>query len=80
MKEDDVLKVSIRPINSSDEMDIDSFSVKKGEEFKTDPNYHSWVVNDDGKYNLVVKDSHGSFRLLGNTIHIVLEPGNYLFS
>ena len=55
MKENNVLKVSIRPINSSDEMDIDSFGLTKGEEFKTDPNYHSWVVNDDGKYRLVVK-------------------------
>ncbi|MGA3013448.1 MAG: hypothetical protein ABSD71_05380 [Bacteroidales bacterium] len=80
MEEDDDLEVSFIPIgSSSDGMDIDSFRVMKGERFETDPHNKSWVDNDEGKYKLVIKNSHASFRLIDNSIQIDLEPGNYLF-
>lgn len=79
MEEDNDLEVSIMPIDSTDGMAIDSFSVKRGERFTADTQYHCWVDNNYGKYKLVIKNSHASFRLLDNTVQIDLEPGNYLF-
>jgi hypothetical protein len=79
MEKEGSLEISIMPIDNSDGMDVDSFSVMKGERFTIDPQYHSWVDNDEGKYKLVIKNSHASFRLLDNTIRIDLEPGDYLF-
>ena len=94
-EDDDELEVFIMPNDNSGDnddfdddgesegiqqgRDIDSFSVMKGERFKTESQFTSWVENDEKKYKLVKRIPHGSFETLDTSNHLDLEPGNYLF-
>jgi hypothetical protein len=58
---------------------IDTFSVMKGNRFKIESQYEGWVENEEKKFKLVEKNSHGDFDTLDDSDQIDLEPGNYLF-
>jgi len=93
MEEDDELVVSIMPNDSSVDnddadgeaalfqqgADIDTISVIKGESFTIESQYDGWIDNDDSKYRLVEKNSHGGFGILDDSMQIGLESGKYLF-